>query len=74
MSELTCFDMLGCDRAERAPRRYRELRGAGVTIRRTADLIIGSFRIDAGSPLLFSDRGFLPMVDRLGPASAHPFH
>ncbi len=43
-------------------------------IRRTADLIIGSFRIDAGFPSLFSDRDFLPMVDRLGLASAHPFH
>ena len=74
MSDLACFDMPGCDRAERAARRYRELRRAGVAIRRTADLIIGSFRIDAGFPLLFSDRGFLPMVDRLGPASAHPFH
>ena len=74
MSELASFDMLGCDRAERAARRYRELRRAGVTIRRTADLIIGSFRTDAGFPSLFSDRGFLPMVDRLGLASAHPFH
>ena len=74
MSELTCFDVLGCDRAERAARRYRELRRAGITIRKTADPIIGSFCIDAGFPLLFSDRDFLPMVDRLGLASAHPFH
>ena len=72
MSDLSCFEMLGRERAERAARRYRELRKAGVTVRKTADVVIGSFCIDAGFPLLFSDRDFLPMVDRLGLANAIP--
>ena len=74
MSELPCFEMLGRERAERAASRYRELRKAGITVRKTADVIIGSFCIDAGFPLLFSDRDFLPMVARLGLASATPSH
>ena len=74
MSALPCFEMLGCERAERAASRYRELRRAGVTVRKTVDVVIGSFCIDAGFPLLFSDRDFLPMVDRLGLASAIPSH
>jgi len=32
----------------------------------TRDVVIGSFCIDAGLPLLFADRGFLPMVEHLG--------
>ena len=74
MSALPCFEMLGCERAERAASRYRELRRAGVTVRKTVDVVIGSFCIDTGFPLLFSDRDFLPMVDRLGLASAIPSH
>jgi len=50
------------------------LRKSGVTVRKAIDVIIGSFRIDEGLPLLFSDRDFLPMVEHLGlqPASASP--
>ncbi len=66
MSNLPYFDLLGRERAHRAVGRYRELRKAGVTVRKTIDVVIGSFCIDEGIPLLFSDRDFLPMVDRLG--------
>ena len=70
MSRLPCFAMLGCEQAQRAASRYRDLRKAGVTIRKTVDVIIGSFCIDADLPLLFSDRDFLPMVEHLALASA----
>ena len=66
MSKLPYFDLLGRERAHRAAGRYRELRKAGVTVRKTIDVIIGSFCIDEGIPLLFSDRDFLPMVEHLG--------
>ena len=70
MSKLPYFDLLGRERAHRAANRYRELRRAGVTVRKTIDVVIGSFCIDAGIPLLFSDRDFLPMVEHLGLESA----
>ena len=66
LSKLPSFDLLGYERAARAASRYRELRKAGVTVRKTVDVIIGSFCIDEGLPLLFSDRDFLPMVERFG--------
>lgn len=72
LSRLPAYDMLGLERSERAAGRYRALRKSGVTLRKTIDVIIGSFCIDEGLPLLFSDRDFLPMVEHLGlqPASA----
>ena len=66
LSKLPSFDLLGRERAARAASRYRELRKAGVTVRKTVDVIIGSFCIDEGLPLLFSDRDFLPMVKHFG--------
>ena len=70
LSRLPAYDMLGMQRSERAASRYRRLRKSGVTIRKTIDVIIGSFCIDEGLPLLFSDRDFLPMVEHLGLQSA----
>lgn len=66
LTSLTIHDMLGRERAVRAAQRYRSLRQTGAAVRRTADVIIGSFCIDAGIPLLFTDRDFLPMVEHLG--------
>ena len=72
MSRLPSFDLLGRGRVDRAAGRYRELRAAGVTPRKTIDVVIGSFCIDEGLPLLFSDRDFLPMVEHVGLVSAIP--
>ena len=74
MSSLPYFDLLGRERAHRAASRYRELRNAGVTVRKTIDVIIGSFCIDEGVPLLFSDRDFLPMVEHFGLVSVIRSH
>ena len=73
LSSLPYFDLLGRERAHRAAGRYRELRKAGVTVRKTIDVVIGSFCIDEGFPLLFSDRDFLPMVRHLGLVSVIRF-
>jgi predicted nucleic acid-binding protein len=68
-SALGAFDvvpMLGYDLAIRTAENYRTLRARGVTVRKTIDMIIGTFCIERGLPLLFSDRDFQPLVDHLG--------
>jgi predicted nucleic acid-binding protein len=45
---------------------YRFLRRRGITIRKTIDLIIGTFCIERGHALLHSDRDFEPMQRLLG--------
>ena len=45
---------------------YRALRRQGITIRKTIDLIIGTFCIERGHALLHSDRDFEPMKRLLG--------
>jgi predicted nucleic acid-binding protein len=49
-----------------AARNYRLLREKGITIRKTIDLIIGTFCIDEGHCLLHGDRDFEPMREHLG--------
>jgi predicted nucleic acid-binding protein len=72
-SALEAFDvvqMLGYDLAVRTAENYRTLRARGVTVRKTIDMIIGTFCIERGLPLLFSDRDFQPLVDHLGLVAA----
>jgi len=45
---------------------YRLLRRRGITIRKTIDLIIGTFCIERGHALLHSDHDFEPMERYLG--------
>ena len=45
---------------------YRRLRGVGITVRKTIDLIIGTFCIARGHALLTADRDFAPMAEHLG--------
>lgn len=52
--------------ASRAAQNYRRLRGLGITIRKTADIIIGTFCIERGHALLHDDRDFKPMEKHLG--------
>ena len=58
--------MLGMDIAIKASENYRTLRKKGITIRKTADVIIATFCIEHDLPLLFSDRDFDPFVKHLG--------
>ena len=44
---------------------YRMLRKKGVTVRKTIDVIIGTYCILEGLPLLHDDRDFDPMVSHL---------
>jgi predicted nucleic acid-binding protein len=58
--------MLNAKIAIRAAANFRQLRGRGVTIRKTAGLIIGTWCIENNCPLLHSDRDFQPMIEHLG--------
>jgi len=58
--------LLDDELAPRAARNYRTLRDLGVTIRKTADLIIGTYCIERGHALLHDDRDFDPMQQHLG--------
>jgi predicted nucleic acid-binding protein len=52
--------------AVEAARNYRTLRARGVTVRKTVDLVIGTFGLVSGHALLHDDRDFEGMVAWLG--------
>jgi predicted nucleic acid-binding protein len=58
--------MLGEIIAVQAAQNYRRLREQGVTVRKAADLIIGTFCIEGGHLLLHEDRDFDAMAEWLG--------
>lgn len=58
--------MMSGDLAVLAARNYRLLRARGVTVRKTIDVVIGTFCLVGGHSLLHDDRDFDPMVDWLG--------
>jgi hypothetical protein len=62
--------MLGPDLAVRSAENYRVLRRRGVTVRKTIDVMIGTYCLVKSYPLLFADRDFDPMVQHLGLISA----
>ena len=66
LSTFAVIPFLTPDLAIKAARNYRMLRARGITIRKTADLIIGTYCIEHGHQLLHADRDFLPMVEHLG--------
>ena len=52
--------------AVQAARHYRLLRARGITVRKTVDMLIGTFCIMGGHRLLHDDRDFEPMAVKLG--------
>ncbi|SNB79297.1 MULTISPECIES: PIN domain nuclease [unclassified Agrobacterium] len=58
--------MLTPELTVKAAANYRKLRSVGKTVRKTADLIIGTYCIENGYELLHNDRDFQPMADHLG--------
>ena len=59
-------EMLGREVALQTAKNYRLLRKQGVTVRRTVDVMIGTFCIVNHIPLLHRDRDFDPMGKWLG--------
>ncbi len=58
--------MLDPDLAVQAAHHYRLMRKRGATVRKTIDVIIGTFCIARGHELLHADRDFEPMAKYLG--------
>ena len=52
--------------AVRAARHFRSLRRRGITVRKTIDLLIGTWCIENRRPLLHNDGDFRPMARYLG--------
>jgi predicted nucleic acid-binding protein len=65
LRQYALVSLLDADLAPRAARNYRKLRELGVTIRKTADIIIGTFCIEHRHSLLHDDRDFAPMEKHL---------
>lgn len=66
LRRYTIVPLLDDDLACSAARNYRVLRGLGVTLRKIADLIIGTYCIERGHALLHDDRDFDAMRTHLG--------
>jgi predicted nucleic acid-binding protein len=49
-----------------AARNFRSLRQRGITVRKTIDLLIGTWCIENRRPLLHNDSDFRPMAQHLG--------
>ena len=60
------ISMVGRAIALKSAENFRSLRRRGVTVRKTIDVIIGTFCIYYQLPLLHDDRDFDPMVKFLG--------
>lgn len=65
MDELSVFDMLEKGMALKSAENFRKLRKKGITIRKTAEVIIATYCIEHRLPLLFSDKDFKPFVRHL---------
>jgi predicted nucleic acid-binding protein len=66
LRHFTILPMLGERLAVQAARNYRHLRQRGITLRKTMDLIIGTYCIEDRHVLLHNDRDFAPMAEHLG--------
>jgi predicted nucleic acid-binding protein len=65
LSDLPFHRMGGYQVAVQSAQNYRTLRKKGVTVRKTIDVIIGTYCILENLPLLHDDRDFEPLVSHL---------
>ena len=72
LSALQFRQIGGYDVAIQSAQNYRTLRKSGVTIRKTIDVIIGTFCIMEGLSLLHDDRDFDSMVSYLNLKTPSP--
>jgi len=70
LTSLTVYELLGKELAIKSAHNFRKLRKKGITIRKTADIIIATYCIEYKMPLLFTDKDFLPFVANLKLKSA----
>lgn len=63
---LPQFGMVGFGIAEKSAHSYRLLRSRGVTVRKTIDVLIGTFCAENGSQIVHHDRDFDLMAPHIG--------
>ena len=63
---LPRFDMVGFSIAEKSASNYRLLRSKGVTVRKTIDVLIGTFCAEHGLQLIHHDSDFTLMAKHIG--------
>jgi predicted nucleic acid-binding protein len=72
LRQFTVVPMVTEAIAVHAAANYRTLRSRGVTVRKTIDMLIGTFCIAHRHSLLHSDRDYDPMERHLGLKVVHP--
>ncbi|MEF3167915.1 MAG: PIN domain nuclease [Deltaproteobacteria bacterium] len=63
---LPKFDMVGFTMAEKSAANYRLLRSKGVTVRKTIDVLIGTFCAEHRLPIIHHDSDFDLMAKHIG--------
>jgi predicted nucleic acid-binding protein len=66
LTSLIVVELCGKEIAIQAAKNFRRLRGLGVTVRKTIDVLIATRCIESGYDLLHNDRDFDPFVRHLG--------
>ena len=66
LSQFQMRPMLNAELASQAAGHYRRLRGRGITIRKSADLVIATYCIAHKHHLLHQDRDFDPFAEHCG--------
>ena len=66
LSYFQFMGMLGWEIAVKSAENYRFLRRKGVTVRKTIDVLIGTFCIHHNISLISDDQDFEPLVKHLG--------
>jgi hypothetical protein len=66
LNSFPCFNICGEEIAIKSAENYRILRKKGITIRKTIDIIIGTFCIENELLLLHNDKDFFPLEKHLG--------
>jgi predicted nucleic acid-binding protein len=63
LSYLSCFTLSNKEIAIKSASNFRFLRKKGITVRKTIDMLIGTFCIENEISLLHNDKDFLPLKE-----------
>jgi predicted nucleic acid-binding protein len=66
IDNLEYYDFVGKDIAYKSAENFRILRKKGITVRKTIDVIIGTFCIENNFSLIHNDKDFEPIEKYLG--------
>ena len=72
MKLLQFCNLCGYDNSIKSAQNYRKLRKKGLTVRKTIDIIIGTYCIENKVLLLHDDQDFIPMEKHLELKSVTP--